>query len=598
MGRPRPPNMTVAMPPPSPSGVYQPRPDGLVGQNPQNIRGPLYARLPFQHQQPRQAMPSMQNDVYGTPPQTPQPGDVVPQSPGGPSVLQDQYSHNSPITQQGDCSDGLGASPRPSPSPQTPEAKQHLRGLLQRQQSVPNDVPSQNRPPTTWSHQVDDPNKLTTIVTADGQQIVQRLGAPGKGVPGEFRQPLLPSHVRVPANVAQLSPGHPAQAGQRVPPPGMVEFRLGSPGMDPRARILLQHQQRSIIIQQQGMSQQRPPSFNQFSPGSVNQPPPPISQIRNSLDPYDHLVAQQQQQRMSTDVSVTTSPMLAQQLGRPLNAPASVSVSAPQLAARSHSMHNSQAAAIAAAAAGHAPPPPPKPAPVSGGKPDSMPRSVSPEPPPADRMSDHQELPDSVTEELEKLEQEHNSDHGVEGEPSELADLGMDDDELLGMGDDFNILEYADSELDDVVGGEKTNILDNLDLEEDEKEEERKNEVDIKEGDKKEPNITNADFASLTAKSSSPLTKASDGLSSQANVTHILSPPNSSFMHNASAAGPPPPHSSHQEALLRPTQHQQPPPPPYPVPPPPYPGRPQVHEIFYYNYFPFLCINLMVLVKN
>lgn len=79
--------------------------------------------------------------------------------------------------------------------------------------------------------------------------------------------------------------------------------------------------------------------------------------------------------------------------------------------------------------------------------------------------SDHQELPDSVTAELEKLEQEQHNEHNAD--PSELADLGMDDDELLGMGADFNILEYADPELDEiVVGGEKTNILDNLDLEE------------------------------------------------------------------------------------------------------------------------------------
>lgn len=35
------------------------------------------------------------------------------------------------------------------------------------------------------------------------------------------------------------------------------------------------------------------------------------------------------------------------------------------------------------------------------------------------------------------------------------------------MGADFNILEYADPELDTVTGGEKTNILD-VDLEEEE----------------------------------------------------------------------------------------------------------------------------------
>lgn len=32
------------------------------------------------------------------------------------------------------------------------------------------------------------------------------------------------------------------------------------------------------------------------------------------------------------------------------------------------------------------------------------------------------------------------------------------------MGSDFNILEYADPELDLLQGGEKTNILDSLDL--------------------------------------------------------------------------------------------------------------------------------------
>lgn len=33
---------------------------------------------------------------------------------------------------------------------------------------------------------------------------------------------------------------------------------------------------------------------------------------------------------------------------------------------------------------------------------------------------------------------------------------------LAEMGPDFNILEYADPELDTVSGGEKTNILDDL----------------------------------------------------------------------------------------------------------------------------------------
>lgn len=590
-GRPRPPNMTVAMPPPSPSGVYQPRPDGAP-QNPQGIRGgPLYSRMPFTHQPPRQQMaPSIQGDVYGTPPQTPQPGDTVPQSPlpaqgrpfdpesgiGPPSVMQDQFNHNSPLQSQQPPSDQDGVTGRPSPSPQTPEAKQQLRGLLQRdqnrrleQEQLPQqgEVPSQNRPP--WVHP-DDPSKLQGVVPTDGQQIVQRLsippGVPNKGIPGEFRQPLLPSHIRVPANIVQLSPGHPV--AQRT----NMDFRMGTPGMDPRARILLQHQQRGILVQSQQVLQQRPQaSFSQFPAGSL---PPQSPQIRNTLDPYDHLVVQQQQPRMP-GIPVSTSPMLAQQLGRPLSTPASVAVavSSPQLSPH-HNIHSAAAAAAAAAAAqAHQQQPSPMLSSVVSTAPDNVPTSVSPAT--AASMADHQELPDSVTEELEKLEQEHNGDHGVEGEASELADLGMDDDELLGMGDDFNILEYADSELDEVVGGEKTNILDNLDLEEDEKDEGRKDESDIKDGDKKVPGITSADFASLTVKSSTVgITKVTDVLTNQPNVSHMLSSANTTYIHTS---GAPLPHGAHPDGhLLRPTHQQQPPPPPYPGPPPPYPGRPQV----------------------
>jgi hypothetical protein len=53
-----------------------------------------------------------------------------------------------------------------------------------------------------------------------------------------------------------------------------------------------------------------------------------------------------------------------------------------------------------------------------------------------------------------------------------LLELGDDDDELLGMGNDFNILEYADPELDRAPGGGKTNILD-FDLSEEHNEEKK-----------------------------------------------------------------------------------------------------------------------------
>uniref|UniRef100_A0A182MF99 Histone-lysine N-methyltransferase n=1 Tax=Anopheles culicifacies TaxID=139723 RepID=A0A182MF99_9DIPT len=89
------------------------------------------------------------------------------------------------------------------------------------------------------------------------------------------------------------------------------------------------------------------------------------------------------------------------------------------------------------------------------------------------------EIPDSVSAELEKLEQEDNTGMGeVEGVGDLLGELDDDDAELLDsltaeMGEDFNILEYADPELD-TTDGEKSNLLDSLELDEDAKEAEAK----------------------------------------------------------------------------------------------------------------------------
>ena len=84
------------------------------------------------------------------------------------------------------------------------------------------------------------------------------------------------------------------------------------------------------------------------------------------------------------------------------------------------------------------------------------------------------EIPDSVSAELEKLEQEDNTGMGeVEGVGDLLGELDDDDAELLDsltaeMGDHFNILEYADPELD-TTDGEKSNLLDSLELDDEAK---------------------------------------------------------------------------------------------------------------------------------
>jgi len=88
-------------------------------------------------------------------------------------------------------------------------------------------------------------------------------------------------------------------------------------------------------------------------------------------------------------------------------------------------------------------------------------------------------IPDSVTAELEKLEQEDNGGMDeVGGVGDLLGGLGDDDDDLLNsltaeMGDDFNILEYADPELD-TTDDEKTTLLDSLEMDESESAKEEK----------------------------------------------------------------------------------------------------------------------------
>jgi hypothetical protein len=91
---------------------------------------------------------------------------------------------------------------------------------------------------------------------------------------------------------------------------------------------------------------------------------------------------------------------------------------------------------------------------------------------------DSEGIPESVTAELEKLEQDENV--GMDNVGDILGGLGDDDDDLLNsltadMGDTFNILEYADPELD--TTDEKSALLDSLEMDENDasKEEKMKN---------------------------------------------------------------------------------------------------------------------------
>ncbi|KAG8236511.1 hypothetical protein J437_LFUL012797 [Ladona fulva] len=317
--------------------------------------------------------------------------------------------------------------------------------------------------------------------------------------------------------------------------------------MDPRMRLLIQQRAPGMTISpnqvvQPGGPQYGPPpspispssstlvmgtagtvttvSTRMPSPSSVS---PGVSQSRNPLDPYDHLV---QQRQISFPQDVPQSP-------QPLSPQAAMMISQRQQMQQQLQQHQNQLrqvhpegiqqARLARALTG-------KPAgsglqrspigpgigmqiqigeassPVMPALP-SQPQQVHPQqpqlqtsglagPPQASSIpspmtpssispgsaaaalsvaaaapsADTQEIPESVTAELEKLEQDGGME--VEGVGGILGDIGDDDEELLEMGNDFNILEYADPELDIATGGEKTNILDdeNLDLEDDKEE--------------------------------------------------------------------------------------------------------------------------------
>ncbi|KAG5897188.1 hypothetical protein JTB14_022544 [Gonioctena quinquepunctata] len=211
---------------------------------------------------------------------------------------------------------------------------------------------------------------------------------------------------RQPLPPSVVRPRLPIAIGNRpIPSPGAI--RLGQidsrlQGLDPRMRLILQ-QQRLVHTNVQGVQQQ----FVRFAPGARP----------TTVEQYEQLLHRQAQTQIrGAEQNVT--PRL------PLNQ-ASV-IQRPQVG---------QSGQILA---------------TSGS---------------AENNTNEEGIPDNVTAELEKLEQETGTMVELQGVSEILGGLGDDDDELLAeMGADFNILEYADPELEALTGG-KTNILD-LELEE------------------------------------------------------------------------------------------------------------------------------------
>lgn len=242
----------------------------------------------------------------------------------------------------------------------------------------------------------------------EGQQQQFESGTPQNNEV-TFRHPLPPGVVRPRGPVSQntMLVRQPNQVvGLRLPQndPRLV-------GLDPRMRLILQQQQQQRATNPLNVIQQQP-----FQTTQVLQRP---QLVRPTVEQFEQMQKQAFQKPENIAMRIGLNQGQQQRLPTPAQVPTSTTstvVSSP------------------------------------------LPTSTS----------ETQEIPDNVTAELEKLEQE-NGMVEVEGVGDILGGLADDDDELLAeMGNDFNILEYADPELDALTGGEKTNILDSLDLEESE----------------------------------------------------------------------------------------------------------------------------------
>ncbi|XP_063990116.1 histone-lysine N-methyltransferase 2C-like isoform X3 [Diachasmimorpha longicaudata] len=387
---------------------------------------------------------SPRNDVFSQPPGTPR-AIFNPPTPRttthvyAPSRTPDPYSNQPQTPSPASSYTSPRAESRQEPQPsevfsQQPEVNRQLRDLLQRQQfskkieQIPGNWSQE--PPSPAGEGVPQPFEQGHV------QISQHIQPAPNNVEGTFRHPLPPG----------IRPRMPLQLNVFIRnSQGNVDARLQ--GIDPRTRMLVQRPPISNLPQQHFQNQQLQ------NPQQILQQRMPAP--RNAMsEQYEMLQQSPQVPQPHSQIQATPQSLRFPDPNQPMQR----IVRAPQDINQSVRMMSQQ----------------------SMPRPPLIPATVNDNPP----TSEASEIPDNVTAELEKLEQEGAPMVEVEGVSAILGDLAEDDDELLAeMGADFNILEYADPELDNITGGEKTNILD-MDLEQVEvetKEEKLKKESKVEE---------------------------------------------------------------------------------------------------------------------
>lgn len=349
------------------------------------------------------------------------------------------------------------------------ENNRQLRDLLQRQQVIAPNMPIGGTQQQQQSGQVgtvsprwnsdgtqilDD--QQMPLVQQQHQQLVQQQHHPVTGDSNTFRQPLPPGMISRPQR-HQLPPGTIVRSGQIVQHPprnillsGDLRQRFVRPavgGMVPGSAVGQQ-----LPMQQQQFQQPQQQQFQAINPRMQMQQPIGqainINQQELQLQRQQQLLQQQQQQQqlLQNDGQQRFQQMHVGQIQQQQPANSVTLVASPLPSATINGSEQTTASAVMTA-------------------PNTGAAAIDPE---------AQEIPDNVTAELEKLEDEHAVMGEVEGVGDILGDLGEDDDDELfnsltaEMGADFNILEYADPELDTLNDGEKANLLDSLDFGEDE----------------------------------------------------------------------------------------------------------------------------------
>lgn len=316
-------------------------------------------------------------------------------------------------------------------SPQSPQDQNNrqLRDLLQRQQAptnLPSPAPQPNISAPVFSMENDQIKSQQNIAAVQAQQaqVAQK-----QANDNTFRQPLPPG-MRQPRMQSMVG-GQMIRTTQLVNPQRMImnpdnRPRLGGirPGavLTPQQMLAVQQQQQQ---NQMGMNQQR---MTINAPGNFSQ---------------GEMMSQGQQGIIGSNEQ---NAMLAQRM-----------VQGGQNVIMQQNIQGGQAN--------------PQIQPSDNQVPTTVNQTGNP--------VDGEGIPDSVTAELEKLEQDENV--GMDGVGDILGGLGDDDDDLLDsltaeMGADFNILEYADPELD-TTDDEKTNLLDSLELDDSENAKEEKHKI-------------------------------------------------------------------------------------------------------------------------